>query len=111
MSTSETPRIRYAGIQSIAWGAVDGVIATVGIVLSRRAADTTRTDDEWKSERRSTRRVFLINAALDVAYVLVGTSLLAFGKSESLIGTGAGVLAQGGFLLTFDSAGSLVMGR
>lgn len=83
------PGTRSFGRQTVAWGAVDGVIALVG---SRRrgATDLARL-----------RRVLLVNAGLDLGYLTAGAWLLRDGRWR---GDGAAVLVQGGFLLALDSA-------
>jgi hypothetical protein len=109
--TSNDTLVRYTGIQYVAWGAVDGALATFGLVSAHRARAEVHPDEHWRDARATLRRIFLVNVALDVVYVAAGASLLHYGKSDSLRGSGAGILSQGGFLLTFDSAGTLVMGK
>ena len=109
MAASSSDRVRYAGIQAIGWGAVDGTLAIIGLFGAARARTREQTDAAWWKERAALRRLFWINAALDVAYVVTGASLLAFGRTDAVRGTGAGVLVEGGFLLGFDSGGVVVM--
>jgi hypothetical protein len=109
LAASDRDVPRYFGIQSLAWGAVDGAIAA--IALAKLAGDdgAAHPASYWEGERRSLRTVFWVNAALDVAYVAVGALLWALGKTDALRGTGAGVVAQGAFLLAFDTTGALVV--
>jgi hypothetical protein len=109
MLTASRPEIRAAGLQNLAWGAVDGVIALVALVATNNQRGEQSTAAHWAEERDTSRRIFAINAGLDVLYVATGALLLALGKTEALRGTGAGVLVQGGFLLAFDTAGVFVM--
>lgn len=109
MLTSDRSEIRAAGLQNLAWGAVDGVIALVALGATNNLKDERNTAAHWADERSTSRRIFAINAGLDVLYVATGALLLALGKTEWLRGTGAGVLVQGGFLLAFDTAGAFVM--
>ena len=109
MSTSDSARIRYAGIQNVAWGAIDGGLALVGIVGAYRASTAVRPDAYWQAERASLKRIFLINVGLDVLYIAAGTSLALFAKTDELRGTGAGNLTQGTFLLGLDGAAAFVM--
>ena len=64
---STRPRTRAFGRQTAAWGAVDAAIALVG---ARRRAARGPTDPA------RLRRVLLVNAGLDVGYVLAGLHLV-----------------------------------
>lgn len=109
MWTSDDRFVRYAGIQNVAWGAVDGAIATLGLVAASRASREVHPEQHWKDARASLRRIFLLSTVLDIVYVAGGVALLGFGKTEPLRGTAAGILAQRTFLLTFDFGGTLLM--
>jgi hypothetical protein len=109
MMTSARAEVRAAGLQNLAWGAVDGVIALVALVATNNLKGQQNSAAYWADERGTSRRIFAINAGLDVLYVATGALLLALGKTEALRGTGAAVLVQGGFLLSFDTAGVFVM--
>ena len=89
---SVPPRTRGFGRQTLAWGAVDGALAAVG---ARRRAARGPTD------ARRLRRVLLLNAGLDVGYLVVGAWLVRDGRWP---GDGAAVLVQGTFLLVLDGA-------
>jgi hypothetical protein len=109
MITSSQPEIRAAGVQNLAWGAIDGAIALVALSATNNLATEQGSAAHWADERATSRRIFAINAGLDVLYVATGALLLALGKTDVLRGTGGAVLAQGGFLLAFDTAGIFVM--
>ncbi len=109
MLTSSQPEVRAAGVQNVAWGAIDGVIAIVALVATNEAREEQQSAAYWADERATSRKIFAINAGLDILYVTTGALLLALGKTAALRGTGGGVLAQGGFLLAFDTAGIFVM--
>jgi hypothetical protein len=109
MLTSSHAEIRAAGAQNIAWGAIDGVIALVALVATNKQANEDASAGHWTDERATARRIFAINAGLDVLYVTTGALLLALGKTDALRGTGGAILAQGGFLFAFDTAGIFVM--
>jgi hypothetical protein len=102
--------VRYAGIQNVAWGAIDGGLAAFSLLSSRGDSRSEAPAGHWLEERQKLRRIFWINAALDVLYIGAGAALVGLGKRDSLRGSGAGVLAQGGFLLVFDISGALVIG-
>ncbi|MPR00447.1 hypothetical protein GB931_21480 [Modestobacter sp. I12A-02628] len=88
---SLSPRTRAFGRQTAAWGAVDGVIAWAG---ARGRARKGPTDPV------RLRRVLLLNAGLDVGYVLAGAALVRHGRWA---GDGWGVVVQGAFLLALDA--------
>jgi hypothetical protein len=109
-SSSSDALVRYAGVQNLAWGVIDGAIAGYALYAAREDAHADEPLTHWTTERAHMRRIFWINVALDVAYLAAGAALLGFGTKESVRGSGAGVLAQGGFLLVFDAAGAIVLG-
>ena len=88
---SAHPRTRGFGRQTAAWGAVDGAIALVG--ARRQAAGRTTPAPRL-------RRVLLVNAGLDVGYLVAGAALLR----TRWRGDGAAVLVQGAFLLWLDAS-------
>lgn len=95
---------RAVGVQNIAWGAIDGVIAGVGYRGVRKQFQLDKPVAYWQAEERKLRKIFLINAGLDVLYVAAGAALMGFGKTDFVRGSGAGVILQGSFLFVFDSA-------
>jgi hypothetical protein len=81
------------GQQAIGWGLIDALIALVAGRSASRSFSTA-----------TLRRVLLINAALDVLYML-GGFIFARTKGatdEKLRGQGWGVVVQGLFLFKFD---------
>ncbi len=92
-------RTRGFGRQTAAWGAVDGAIATVGARNRRRRGPT---------DPRRLRRVLLVNAGLDVGYVVTGAALL---RTDRWRGDGAAVVVQGAFLLVLDTWAARAVGR
>ncbi len=94
------PFWRGFGLQAMAWGLIDGVIAYFGLRGARRRARTP------EAEARFLRRVLWINAGLDVVYIAAGAALaLTLGAADpEWRGHGWGVVVQGAFLLLFDAA-------
>ena len=111
MLASSQPEVRAAGVQNLAWGAVDGAIALVALVGVNKLSHDDRSAAYWADERSTTRTIFAVNAGLDVLYITTGALLLALGKTDFVRGTGGGVLAQGGFLFAFDTSAAFVMAR
>jgi carboxylesterase len=96
------------GVQAVAWGAVDALIA----VLGRRASSRRRkgypdplAEDVVRKEARTLRRLLWINAGLDALYVASGliAALVPGATSAAWQGHGWGIVVQGAFLLFFDS--------
>jgi hypothetical protein len=95
---------RAVGVQNIAWGAIDGVIAGFGYRGIRKKVNLDNPISYWQIEDKKLRKIFLINAGLDVLYIATGAALMGFGKTDFVRGSGAGVILQGSFLFAFDSA-------
>jgi len=108
---SRDTEVRYAGLQNLAWGAIDGVFALVGLYQASHERADVHDFAGWRGEQRATEQIFWINAALDLLYVGIGAALAMGGKTDQTRGTGFGVLAQGGFLLTFDTTAALLHGE
>jgi len=100
LAASHKPLLRGLGQQFVAWGAIDGSIALAGRWFNQRKAG----QDGAAQEIDSLRRLLLVNAGLDVFYVAGGAALaVRRGKHDPFwLGTGLGIVVQGGFLLVFD---------
>jgi hypothetical protein len=101
------PFWRGVGIQSIAWGAIDLLIAIFGSQnASRRKARFSPNElaDSAPKETANLKRILLINTALDVLYIAGGIALiLTLGADNpDWRGHGWGIIVQGGFLFFFD---------
>lgn len=98
------PFWRGMGAAFALFGVVD---AGIGVV-ARRGADAgrRRTIGDTAARTRETlriRRILLVNAALDVLYVLGGWWLGVSAAGDAWrIGAGLGIVLQGAFLLVFD---------
>lgn len=93
---SPNPYIRAFGMQQLAWGAIDGGIALWGQHELRQGSKRAAAE-----ERLRFRKVLLVNTLLDVGYVGLGWYLMRH-NNPRWHGHGAGIVAQGGFLLLFD---------
>ena len=95
---SSQPALHAFGTQTAAWGVVDLVIAGVGAARSSAPPNAGRL-----------RAVLVVNAALDVGYVIVG-ALIALRRpdvrgrlgKEAARGHGSAVVVQGALLLALD---------
>jgi len=106
--------IEAFGRQTVAWAAVDGALAAGGWAAARRRAGRpgAETDPDTRSTHRATagpvaaarartlRRLLLVNAFLDVGYLVLGAALV---RRPARRGDGAAILVQGGFLLWLDT--------
>jgi carboxylesterase len=100
------------GIQALAWGVIDGLIAGFGIWMSRRRRRSLPDLDDPKlmeagvrlSESRKLRRTLWINTGLDLLYIAGGITLAAtLGRGNpAWRGHGWGIILQGTFLFFFD---------
>jgi len=97
---------RGFGVQAAAWGAIDALIAWLGLASARRRE---RRGDRLAgrtpaAEGRRLRRILQVNGALDVLYVAGGlvVALTLGRRSATALGHGLGVIVQGSFLLFFD---------
>jgi hypothetical protein len=96
------PFRRGFGAQAVGWGAIDGLIAGIGLMGQRRARGAAAGDGELAA--RKLWRLLWINALLDVCYIVGGVWL---GRSEGgsnpgRRGQGWGIVVQGAFLFWFD---------
>jgi hypothetical protein len=99
------------GRQTVAWGAIDAVIAGVGALSRHRRGELTEVEVEKKV--RSLRKVLLVNAAADVAYVVGGIALVSRSRKQKSdmnpkttlrmgAGDGLAIVIQGAFLFVLD---------
>jgi hypothetical protein len=96
------------GLQALAWGAIDAALALVGIRSAqnkeRRYEQKELEYADEKKEARTIWRVLLINAGLDILYVVSGSWVIwRFQMRDDRRGMGAGILLQGAWLLLFDT--------
>ena len=110
------PLLRQSGIQCLVWGAIDVALALAGRQSARHQAvryqqgelDSTAV----RHAARKLQRILLINAGLDVGYVLGGCWLMRrFRQRRDRQGMGLGIAIQGLFLLLYDSLFALHLQR
>jgi hypothetical protein len=108
--TSRDQRTRQAGVQAIAWGAIDAALAWLGRRGARNKISQGANDGSLQARRFRT--ILLINAGLDAGYVAGGWALLrgARGRDER-VGMGLGIIVQGLFLLVYDSVLAWMVGQ
>jgi hypothetical protein len=121
-------RVRWYGVNTILWGAINTAIAVPWVLsfarerrdaeggLARRGDALVRLHDETTARSRRQSTVFGINALIDVAYVAGGTVAWWAGLQQTqgsfagdfLVGTGVAAVTQGAWLLVFDTVGWLL---
>ncbi|MDO3627717.1 hypothetical protein [Mucilaginibacter sp. BT774] len=87
------------------WGAVDFGTALLGYASVQKYRKKNLTAAETLEQQKKLEKIFLINGALDIAYLGTGTYLKLVGDSRHspiMRGYGESILMQGGFLLIFD---------
>lgn len=88
------------------WNTVNLALGIIGLVGARRD-DRRLLAPAAARKARAHQSVFTWNAGLDVLYMATGAVLFDLGQdrdSERLLGYGASILLQGGFLFVFDLA-------
>lgn len=101
------------GWQQAGWGAVDATLALGGwqnVETNHAAARTERWEGDVRREANRLWWILVVNGVLDALYIAGGAWLLRH-PSEKRQGMGAGILIQGGFLLLWDFANALILGR
>jgi hypothetical protein len=90
------------------WNGVNLGIAAFGYFNAAASDPNTMTATQILNEYNSLQNFLLLNAGLDVAYMVTGLYLKERAKNspnpERLRGYGKSLLLQGGFLLAFDVA-------
>lgn len=99
------------------WGGVNLTLAGVGIYRAHREVGKTRAPAESFKQYQRDRRIFAINAGLDVLYAGAGVYLIRRGNSTLatkptlMSGYGKSLLLQGAVLFAFDAAMWAAHGR
>ena len=98
---------KYFHQMNLAWGAINGLLAGLSLAGGKKM-DRNLSFSESVKAQRSTEKLYLINAGLDLAYIGTGAWLVQKSKTGNaknpaqLEGFGNSILVQGGFLLLFD---------
>lgn len=92
---------------NVYWNLFNLGIAGVGLLGSRKRSADSETLADAVRQHENMKQILLINAGLDVAYVVGGAYLRERAeshpdKADQLRGYGKSIVVQGGFLLAFD---------
>ncbi len=102
------PERRAFGVATLVFAAANAAFFAAGAARTSILRDSLTDVPSIARERRTTGDFFAVNAGLDMLYIS-GGALLYYQRAGSPIlrGFGAGVLAQGGFLIGFDTTAML----
>lgn len=100
--------VKYFYQMNALWNTVNLTIGAIGLHNARRDRVRERglSFAAQQKQARKTQAVYSINVALDVLYLMAGATTLELGRVHDrprLVGYGASILVQGGFLLAFDA--------
>lgn len=91
------------------WNVVNLSIATAGYLGNRKLNPGDYNMQGSIKEQNKIEKIYLVNGALDVAYILGGLYAREYGKNQSgkeqhrWKGYGTSIILQGGFLLLYDA--------
>ncbi|MBA3828946.1 MAG: hypothetical protein H0X33_08415 [Taibaiella sp.] len=93
---------------NLAWGAVNTGIAIAGYFGARKELDKKVTCSQALQNYESYKRLYLINAGLDIVYTGAGLVCIEHAKNTTLNkdtwnGFGKSLVIQGAFLFVFDN--------
>ena len=93
---------------NVGWGIVNTGLAALSLAGNKKAP-TNLSEVETVKQLEATKRIFLVNAALDVAYMATGAYMIEKAKSvderkrsDQLSGFGKSFILQGAGLMIFD---------
>jgi hypothetical protein len=96
----------FHGMNAI-WNVVNGVIAVGGYYGAKKEMAASLSCNDMLHRYESNKRLYLVNAGLDVLYLGTGAFLIEHSKNEAnpdtWKGLGESIALQGAFLLFFDS--------
>lgn len=94
---------------NVGWGVINTGIAALSLIGSKNA-NTNLSQTETIKQLETTKRLFLFNAALDLAYMSTGAYMIEKAKSiddskrsDQLSGFGKSFILQGAGLMIFDA--------
>jgi len=100
---------KYFHQMNAIWNVVNLGIATAGYLGSRKLNGASWNMPGSIKEQNKIEKIYLVNGALDVAYILGGLYAREYGKNQTgkeqdrWKGYGSSIILQGGFLLLYDA--------
>ena len=106
--STQTGESKYFHQMNVFWNVVNISIASYALIDSYTTDYQTLSQNELWDKHLNTKRLYLINAGLDVIYIGAGLGLRHFAnkndqRANLLRGYGNSIILQGGFLLAFDA--------
>ena len=106
--TAKQDEWRFFHEMNIVFGAVNTGIAAIGLSGLKRELNAKMNYQRSYDRYRSNKRVYLINASIDLVYIAAGIGLVAYSgntKTDKAVylGFGRSATLQGVFLLLFDN--------
>lgn len=100
---------KYFHQMNAIWNVVNLGIATAGYLGNRKLNPGNYNMQGSIKEQNKIEKIYLVNGALDVAYILGGLYAREYGKNQTgkeqdrWKGYGSSIMLQGGFLLLYDA--------
>ena len=106
--TAKQDEWKYFSEMNVLWGVVNTGIAAMGLGGVRQEMMKKLTYQQAYDRYRANKKLYLINAGLDILYIGAGAALAAYGSSAktnqaTYDGFGKSLVVQGVFLLLFDN--------
>ena len=106
--TAKKDEWKYFHEMNAAWGLINTGIAAISLSRARKEAAGRINYEDAYVRYKATKKLYLINAGLDVVYIAAGVGLVKYSESaknnpEIWSGFGKSVVIQGVFLLIFDN--------
>ncbi len=106
--TAKKDEWKYFHEMNAAWGVVNTGIAVLSLSRARKEAAARINAEDAYARYKSDKKLYLINAGLDVVYIAAGVGLAKYSENaknnpEMWSGFGKSIVIQGVFLLIFDN--------
>ncbi|HXS36875.1 MAG TPA: hypothetical protein VN721_09250 [Flavipsychrobacter sp.] len=108
--SAKEKQYKYFGEMNVAWGVINTAIAGLGFAGTIREMNQNLSGNDIYRRYKSTKRLYLINAGLDIVYMGIGGILIRHSDAVSSSdnparwrGYGKSIFMQGAFLFIFDN--------
>ncbi len=108
---------RHFHTMNLGWNTVNLALAVPGYLKGRKHVANSRYDYGDLEEQMRMEKILLVNAGIDLAYIMGGVYLIESAKNKSpddaarFRGWGKSVVFQGGFLLVYDAVATHLHAR
>ena len=108
--SAQEKQYKYFGEMNVVWGVANTAIAGLGFAGTIREMNQNLNDNDMFKRYKSTKRLYLVNAGLDIMYMGIGGILIqhsnVVNSSDNPArwrGYGKSIFMQGAFLFIFDN--------